>query len=224
MRRRITGFLVVAHMTIICLSNILVQIPVSVVGLRTTCGAFSYPLVFILTDLTTRFLSARIARRVVYIAMLPGLIASFLISNWFEYGYLWAYNTMAMRIALASFSAYVVGQLIDIVFFQKLRQQKQWWVAPTVATIFGNFLDTYCFFFVAFYQCNNPYLSAHWVEIATVDLGFKLLISLVSFIPFYGFLLKWASRHQFIIAAIATAPRPACKPMAVDTGSIKAGS
>jgi queuosine precursor transporter len=223
-RRRLTGFLVIAHMVIICVSNILVQIPISVFGLRTTWGAFSYPLIFVLTDLATRLLNAKIARKVVYMAMLPGLISSFFISNWFEYGYFFACNVMVMRIALASFSAYILGQLIDILFFVKLRQQKKWWVAPTVASIFGNFLDTYCFFFIAFYQGRNAYVSAHWMEIATVDLAFKLIISLVSFIPVYGLVLSWASRRQFNMAAMATQPLPACKPIAVDTGSINAGA
>lgn len=200
--------LVLAHITIICSSNILVQHPVVFFGLHTTWGAFSYPVIFILTDLTTRLIDATCARKIVYFAMLPGLISSLLISNWSEYGHLWVQNLLAIRIALASLSAYVLGQLMDIFFFQKLRQQRQWWVAPSVATIAGNLLDTYCFFFIAFYQSSNPFLSLHWVEIATVDLGFKLGISLVTFIPFYGLVLNWLLRRRFKTVPLLQVYRP----------------
>lgn len=101
-----------------------------------------------------------------------------------------------MRIAIASFCAYVLGQLLDISIFQRLRQRPQWWLAPSVSTVFGNLFDTYCFFFIAFYQSANVFLSAHWLEIATVDLIFKVLISLFSFVPLYGLILRSILRNK----------------------------
>ncbi|KTC86883.1 7-cyano-7-deazaguanine/7-aminomethyl-7-deazaguanine transporter [Legionella brunensis] len=186
----ITFFLIFAHIGIIGLSNTLVQYPFTFLGFQTTWGAFSYPLIFIFTDLTTRLLGQQVARRVVYAAMLPGLFCSYFISNAYAHNDLWAYNPVALRIALASVSAYVVGQLLDIIVFQKLRRQQKWWVAPSVSNIFGNFFDTYCFFFIAFYHSSNIFLSNNWVEIATVDLIFKLGISLISFVPLYGLILR----------------------------------
>lgn len=196
MRQQSVMLIIVLHVVIICSSNILVQHPLVILGWHTTWGAFSYPLIFIFTDLTTRIAGASSARKVIYMAMFPGLLSSFLITNWFEYGQLWVQNTLAMRIALASFGAYVSGQLIDILCFRKLQKQSRWWVAPTVANIFGNVLDTYCFFFIAFHQSSNVFLSAHWLEIATVDLAFKLMISLISFVPLYGLIMAWFLRRQ----------------------------
>ncbi|MCE3046210.1 7-cyano-7-deazaguanine/7-aminomethyl-7-deazaguanine transporter [Legionella sp. 16cNR16C] len=178
------------HVFFLCLSNVLVQHPIIVLGFHTTWGAFSYPVIFILTDLTTRLTGAATSRRIIFLAMLPGLCSSYLISNWFSFGSFWVNNPFALRIALASFSAYVLGQLADISFFQRLRQRPFWWVAPTVAGIFGNILDTYSFFFIAFYQSSNLFLRAHWLEIASVDLVFKLVISIGSFVPLYGLLLS----------------------------------
>lgn len=143
-------WLVLTHIIIICLSNILVQHPFILLGFHTTYGAFTYPLIFILTDLTTRLLGQAQARKVILLAMLPGLACSFLISNYYSQGDLLAHNTVALRVALASLSAYVLGQLLDITIFQKLRQRPQWWVAPSVATIFGNLFDTFCFFLLLF--------------------------------------------------------------------------
>ncbi|HHF7346446.1 TPA: 7-cyano-7-deazaguanine/7-aminomethyl-7-deazaguanine transporter [Legionella feeleii] len=190
------NWLVLAHVVIICLSNTLVQYPFVLWGFRTTWGAFSYPLIFILTDLTTRLLGPESARKTIFAAMIPGLLSSYLISNWYAHGVLLAYNNLVLRIAFASFCAYVAGQLLDITVFQRLRQQAKWWVAPAVSTIFGNLFDTYCFFFIAFYQSGNAFLSTHWLEIATVDLIFKLLISLISFVPLYGLILKLILRSK----------------------------
>ncbi|MFC3908265.1 7-cyano-7-deazaguanine/7-aminomethyl-7-deazaguanine transporter [Legionella dresdenensis] len=191
--------LISAHLFIICLSNLLVQHPMVIMGYHTTWGAFSYPLIFVLSDLTTRLAGPRAARIIVYCAMLPALLLSLVISNWAEHGQLFVLNLLVLRIAAASCCAYTVGQLIDIAFFQKLRQKQQWWIAPAVSNIFGNILDTYIFFFVAFYQSSNPFLNQHWPEIACVDLCFKLLISFLSVIPLYGLILKkLLSRRQIV--------------------------
>lgn len=159
-------------------------------GFKTTYGAFSYPLVFILTDLSTRLLGQQQARKIILIAMFPGFICSYLIANYFTTGQLFVFNSVIFRIAFASFCAYLLGQLLDIFIFQKLRQQLKWWIAPSFSTLFGNVVDTYCFFFVAFYQSSNDFLAQHWLEIATVDLVFKVLISLISFVPLYGLILS----------------------------------
>ncbi|KTD07790.1 membrane protein [Legionella jamestowniensis] len=136
--------------------------------------------------------------------MLPGLLCSYLISNAYAQNALLTYNPMVLRIAFASFLAYVLGQLLDIAVFQRLRAQSKWWVAPSVSNVFGNLFDTYCFFFVAFYHSTNGFLSIHWVEIATVDLVFKLLISMVSFLPLYGFILKLLLQNRPMKASVAS--------------------
>lgn len=185
--------LVLLHIVIICISNILVQYPFSLLGYKTTWGAFSYPLIFILTDLTTRLLGGNTARQVVFRAMLPGLMLSVLISQLAHQP-----TTVSLRIAVAGLIAYLLGQLLDISIFQKIKGSSRWWVAPSTSSILGNIFDTYCFFFIAFFNCSNPFLSAHWPEIATVDLCFKLLINVCSFVPLYGFLLKTLpNKEQF---------------------------
>lgn len=190
MRKNIIIYLTIAHIIILCLSNILVQYPFILFGFHCTWGAFSYPLIFILTDLSTRLLGQYHARQIVFFAMIPALICSLLISLFVASAPL--NFQLILRIAFASFAAYLLGQLLDISIFQRLRGQKKWWVAPSIATIFGNLVDTYVFFFIAFYQSLNPFLSQHWFEIANVDFAFKMTISLLSFIPLYGLLLKIA--------------------------------
>lgn len=196
-RYNTTFFLVLAHITILCLSNILVQQPIHFFGQATTWGALIYPVIFLLTDLSARLVNSSYARKIVFFAMFPGLIASVLITNWHSYGQLWMMDMQALRIALASFCAYLLGQLADIIFFQYLCNQFRWWLAPMLANVIGSILDTYCFFFIAFYHSQHAFLTHHWVKVATVDLELKLIISLLSVIPLYGLLSQWLIINYF---------------------------
>jgi len=165
-------------------------------GWQTTWGAFSFPFIFLATDLTVRLLGKQPARKVIGFVMLPALVASYAISSLFHegdfhgLGALLVFNTFVFRISLASFAAYVVGQLIDVHVFDRLRRMRQWWVAPSASTILGNLVDTFVFFSIAFWHSSNAFMAEHWVEIGVVDYVIKLLISLLLFVPLYGVLLN----------------------------------
>lgn len=189
--------LVSFHIFIITASNYLVQIPFQLFGFHTTWGAFSFPFVYLATDLTVRIFGKQSARRIIFSAMIPALIISYIVGVVFHqasfqgFESLTQFNEMMFRIALASFAAYLVGQLMDITVFAKIRQNSVWWLAPTASTIIGNLVDTVVFFSIAFYASSDSFMATHWPEIAAVDYGFKLLISLCLFLPAYGLLLKF---------------------------------
>ena len=103
-------------------------------------------------------------------------------------------NLFVARIAVASFAAYLIGQLIDINVFNRLRQLPAWWVAPACSTIFGNLIDTISFFSMAFAGSADEFMATHWMEIAAVDYGYKLLISMLFFLPMYGVLLSYVMK------------------------------
>ena len=84
----------------------------------------------------------------------------------------------------------MIGQLLDIQVFDRLRRIKAWWIAPSLSTVLGNLADTFAFFSVAFWHSSNPFMAEHWVEIATVDYAIKLIISMLLFLPLYGVLLR----------------------------------
>ena len=203
--------LIAFHIFIIIASNYLVQFPMQLFGWQTTWGAFSFPFIFLATDLTVRLLGKQSARRVIAYVMLPALLVSYIVSVLFQEGSfhgaaaLLVLNTFVLRISLASFAAYAVGQLADIQVFDRLRQLKQWWIAPTASTVLGNLLDTFVFFAVAFWYSSNAFMAEHWIEIAAVDYVVKILISLLLFIPLYGLLLNMLLRFM----GAATAAKPA---------------
>lgn len=203
--------LVAFHIVIVIASNYLVQLPIELFGFHSTWGAFSFPFVFLATDLTVRLIGKVEARRVITRAMFPALVASYLVSVLFHEGQfsglqaLSEFNSFVFRIALASFAAYVLGQLLDVQVFDRMRRgYMQWWVAPAAASVFGQALDTAAFFSIAFWRSSNPFMAEHWGEIALVDYVIKLAVSLLLFVPMYGVAL-----NAIIGAMKRRAPLPA---------------
>ncbi len=195
-KSRALPWLVLFHIMVIASSNFLVQVPMELFGFHSTWGAFSYPFIFLATDLTVRIFGAAPARRIIFFTMFPALIVSYLISVLFDGG-AWqgsmafaAFNRGVAQIAFASFAAYVIGQLMDIIVFNRFRQNYQWWVAPLLSGIIGNLVDTIAFFGIAFFKTDDPYMAEHLVEVATVDYFFKMGVSVLLFLPAYGVILK----------------------------------
>ncbi|HFD7038183.1 TPA: 7-cyano-7-deazaguanine/7-aminomethyl-7-deazaguanine transporter [Klebsiella oxytoca] len=195
-RKKALIWLSLFHLLAITSSNYLVQLPISIFGLHTTWGAFSFPFIFLATDLTVRIFGAPLARRIILAVMIPALLISYGVSalfymgEWQGFAALTSFNLFVARIAAASFMAYALGQILDVHVFNRLRQSRRWWLAPTASTLFGNISDTLAFFFIAFWRSPDPFMAAHWGEIAIVDYCFKVLISIVFFLPMYGMLLN----------------------------------
>ena len=204
------SLLVAFHIAIVIASNYLVQLPITLLDFHSTWGAFSFPFIFLATDLTVRLIGKQPARRVITRAMLPALVASYVVGVLFREGHFngWGalgdFNTFVFRIAFASFAAYVFGQLLDIQVFDRIRQRSNaWWLAPAAASVFGQALDTAAFFSIAFWRSPDAFMAAHWVEIAAVDYVIKLSVSLLLFVPAYGVMLA------AIVRTMRTPPAPA---------------
>ena len=105
---RVTWLVLVSfHLFIIALSNYLVQIPVEIFSVHTTWGAITFPFIFLATDLTVRIFGSSLARKIIYTAMLPALLISYLFSV-IQTGGLAAlgqFDSFVARIAFASFLA-----------------------------------------------------------------------------------------------------------------------
>ncbi|MCC4797472.1 hypothetical protein BCT30_12955 [Enterovibrio norvegicus] len=209
-QRKALSYLVVFHLVIIASSNYLVQLPFTIFGFHTTWGAFTFPFIFLATDLTVRIYGAGMARRIIFSVMVPSLLISYVLSVLFYQGqyqglaHLTEFNLFVARIAAASFMAYMLGQILDIHVFNRLRQTKKWWVAPSCSTLFGNAIDTLAFFAIAFYNSPDAFMAENWKEIALVDYAFKLVISLGLFVPMYGVLLNYVvSRITKVDANVA---------------------
>lgn len=150
---------------VVLVSNIAVNHPIND---WLTWGAITYPLAFLVTDLTNRILGAGPARRVVYVGFAVGVALSIALAD--------------LRIAIASGSAFLLAQLLDIWIFDRLRRQT-WWKAPIVSSLLASALDTAVFFTAAFAFTEVP-----WVTLALGDYGAKLAMAALLLAPFRALL------------------------------------
>lgn len=153
--------LVAAMVAIVASANYLVQFPVND---WLTWGALTYPVSYFVTDLTNRWYGAERARRVVYV----GFVLAVILSVWLA----------SPRIALASGTAFLVSQLMDVAIFNRLRA-RAWWRAPLASSVIGSLVDTALFFALAFYATDVP-----WLTLATGDYAVKVAIALVMLGPY----------------------------------------
>ena len=158
---------------IVLASNYLVQFPIEYYGLEKilTYGAFSYPVAFLITDLTNRSYGKVIARNIVYFGFVIGIVFTLFFSTDFA-------DLISVRIAIGSGTAFMIAQLLDVQIFDQLRQ-KQWFVAPLTSSLIGSTVDTFLFFSISFYATGIP-----WVSLSIGDLLVKIFVALVMLIPF----------------------------------------
>ncbi len=193
--RQILPF-IAAMAIVVVASNILVQYQFNYLGLGEllTWGAFTYPVAFLVNDLTNRHFGQQAARKVI----IAGFILAVVLSVWLA----------TPRIAIASGSAFLVAQLLDASIFDRLRASN-WWKAPLISTIIGSIVDTILFFSLAFaarfafldtafggedgsLAFPVPFLGAEvplWVSLAVGDFCVKILVGLAMLAP-YGALLS----------------------------------
>ena len=158
---------------VVLTSNYLVQFPINYYGLEKilTYGAFSYPVAFLITDLANRSYGKIVARKIVYIGFIIGIIFTLFFSTNFA-------DLISVRIAIGSGTAFMVAQLLDVQIFDHLRQKK-WFVAPLTSSLIGSTVDTFLFFSISFYATGIP-----WVTLSLGDLAVKIFVALAMLIPF----------------------------------------
>ena len=167
---------VVTMTLVIVLSNFLVQQPINA---WLTWGAFTYPIVFLVCDLTNRALGPQAARRVAWMGFAIAVVVSGLLAPW--------------RIALASGLAFIVSQVLDIMVFNRWRGQT-WWKAPLIGSQVASVIDTAVFFFLAFAGS-----AFNWVPLALGDLAVKALMAVLLLAPYRALLPRlqaWAPSHR----------------------------
>jgi len=152
----------IAAMTfVIVLSNVLVQYPINS---WLTWGAFSYPVVFLVCDLTNRAFGPVSARKVAWAGFAVAVLVSLALAPW--------------RIALASGTAFIVSQVLDIVVFNRWRRSS-WWKAPLIGSLVASVIDTAVFFFLAFAGT-----ELDWLRLAAGDLAIKAAMAVVLLAPY----------------------------------------
>lgn len=207
LRARPIALAIVAMTAVVLASNILVQFPVAAklgpidLADLLTWGAFTYPIAFLVTDLTNRRFGPAAARMVVYAGFTVAIALSVMLST--------------PRIAIASGTAFLVAQLLDVAVFNRLRRGS-WWRAPLVSSVLGSLIDTILFFGLAFAAMfavigpNDPFAIEaaplfgvlpvelpRWMSWALGDLSVKLAVALVLLAP-----------YRVLLGLLGAAPTP----------------
>tara|TARA_B100001013_G_scaffold313984_1_gene220298 strand:+ start:50 stop:637 length:588 start_codon:yes stop_codon:yes gene_type:complete len=176
---RLFFILAVLMATVVAISNYLVQFPIKYFNLENllTYGAFSYPIAFLITDLSNRRYGKDTAKKIVYLGFGLGVFLTFYFSTNYS-------DLVSIRIAVGSGVAFLTAQLIDVNIFDRLRQ-KEWFIAPLASSLIGSIIDTFLFFSISFYGT-----GINWVTLSFGDLFVKIFVSLTMLIPF-RFLLSY---------------------------------
>jgi uncharacterized PurR-regulated membrane protein YhhQ (DUF165 family) len=156
---------------VVLASNILVQFPLND---WLTWGAITYPVAFLVSELVNRAHGPGQARRVAWVGFAVAVAASLVLAP--------------VRIAVASGTAFLLSQWLDIAVFDRLRRGS-WWRAPLVATLLAAVLDTAVFWSMAFAGTGGP-----WVTWALGDLAVKLVLGVALLLPFRLLMGRLAAR------------------------------
>lgn len=182
---------ILAMAAVVTASNILVQFRL---GDWWTWGALTYPFAFLVTDVTNRLGGAAAARRVVLAGFAVGILCSLVAAGM---------ERTTLRIALASGTAFLAAQLLDVAVFDRLRAGR-WWRAPLVSTLVSSTLDTLIFFSLAFaaaFTFLDPAddvawagemlpllgigpMAPLWLSLGAADWLVKLALAAVALVPF----------------------------------------
>jgi uncharacterized integral membrane protein (TIGR00697 family) len=140
-------------------------------------------LVVVASDLTVRMVGKQTARAVVAMSMIPAILASVLVLLILK-------DPHAIRVGLASGSAYAIGTMLDVYVMQWIREKwsDNWWLAPAMSTVAANVIDTYTFFYTAFYP--QPWVHA----VAFNNTLVKIIVGFAVFLPAYGMLLMYLQK------------------------------
>lgn len=168
-------------------------------SLSFTSGVLLWPFVFLMTDIINEYFGRRGVQFVSWLTV--GLIA---------YAFLAAYMTIAlvpaafwidvnadrgvpdMQAAFAnvfgqgmwtiagSLTAFLIGQLIDVAVFHRIRRAtgERWiWLRATGSTAVSQLVDSFVVLYIAFVLGPQKWPTSLFLAVATVNYGYKLLMA-----------------------------------------------
>lgn len=178
-----------------------------VLDFNLTAGVMIWPVVFITTDIINEYFGKKGVRRMSFLAV--GCIAYaflmiFLVSTlapaefWMDlhredpegrpFDINFAFNKVylqGIRIIVASIIAFLIGQLLDAIVFQRLRKltgEKKVWLRATGSTLVSQLVDSFVVLIFAFYILATP--ETRWdfsnvVSVAIINYIYKFVVAIV---------------------------------------------
>lgn len=172
-----------------------------VMDFNLTAGAVIWPVVFITSDLINEYFGKPGVKRISYLAAIF-IAYSFLVifltmklppaqwwmeanskdaaGNYFNMDF--AFNKIlgqGQRIIVASLAAFLIGQLVDVFVFQKLRKitgSKMLWLRATGSTLVSQFIDSFVVLYLAF---SGIFSNGQIVAIGITNYLYKFTVAIL---------------------------------------------
>ena len=168
-----------------------------------TAGAVIWPVVFITTDIINEYFGKKGVKKISFLT--AGLIAyAFIVISvvtaltpadfWLDvnattpngesFNISYAFNTIfrqGLGIIIGSLTAFLLGQLIDVYVFQKLRSvtgENKIWLRATGSTLVSQFIDSFVVLGIAFYVFGNWSLS-QIIAVGIMNYIYKMTVAIV---------------------------------------------
>jgi queuosine precursor transporter len=171
-----------------------------------TAGVLLWPVVFIMTDIINEFYGPKGVRFLSFLTI--GLIAfaflMFMGAIHLSPADFWATNSykgvpdsnaafsgifgQSQAIIIASLIAFLLGQLLDVFVFHKIKKatgEKQIWLRATGSTLVSQFIDSFVVLFIAFYIApritgnSRPWSLSLVMAICTGNYIYKFIVAVI---------------------------------------------
>jgi uncharacterized integral membrane protein (TIGR00697 family) len=181
-------------------------------GTHLSVAVFSFPVVFLMTDVIGEVYGKRVAKFFVlagFIATILFIAYSFLslAMPWAAAG-MWAHDSynqifgISVRIAIASVVAFIVAEYQDVLSFFFVQEKlgiKAFWVRSTLSNIWSQLLDSILFMSIAFY---GVYTTRTLISIIFTWWIYKVLMGvLYTPLSYVGIWLLRNDEHEETTAA-----------------------
>lgn len=167
-----------------------------------SAGVVTWPLIFIMTDIINEYFGVKQVR---FLSLLASILIcyAFVVVGFamgLEPSDFWINQTVAgeainmntafnsifgqgMWIIVGSIIAFLLGQMVDVVIFQKIKRstgERFLWLRATGSTLVSQFIDSFVVIFIAFYI--NPQYNWSWQMVAAIGLvnyAYKFLVAIL---------------------------------------------
>jgi uncharacterized integral membrane protein (TIGR00697 family) len=166
-----------------------------------SAGVLTWPLVFIMTDIINEYFGLKQVRFLSILASVL-IVFAFLVIGWaisLSPADFWINQNMegqplnmnlafkaifgqGMWIIVGSITAFLIGQIADVMIFHKIKVltgERGLWLRATGSTLVSQFIDSFVVIFIAFYL--NPQYNWSWQMVAAIGLvnyTYKFLVAL----------------------------------------------
>lgn len=176
--------------------------------LNFTAGVVLWPVVFVMTDVVNEYYGKNGVRFLSYLAIALisyGFLIAFVViglepAGWWVTSYsaqgvddmqtaFAAIYSQGMWVIVGSLVAFLIGQLLDVAIFHRIRQatgERMIWLRATGSTLVSQFVDSFVVLYIAFVIGPQRWPLDQFLAVGSVNYAYKFLAALALTPVIYG--------------------------------------